>query len=146
MGSSTNIMRYEADGFIRRNVNSPDVIDNFSIHDPLRVLVPHYIYTMNDSSGVRYVGQAINPPGRLANHLCDARSGRDKTKCGAWIREVRFIYMDIVEKCTASIVTEREDYWLHFYYIQKYDLVNSRINRRVNWGGLREGGFGRKDS
>ena len=88
-----------------------------------------FIYTLSDKTGVRYVGQSVDPHLRLVHHLCDSLGGRDKTPKGQWIRELDQTgvkpVMDIVECCpTYNKANEQERYWTQHYHNAGHVLLN----------------------
>lgn len=96
---------------------------------------PIYIYTLNDETGVRYIGQTNNLSIRLSSHNCNARYGRDKTKRGQWIKSLLDRkdepIMVAIERCRASASNQRERYWINYYREQGVNLVNgSRWDRK----------------
>lgn len=101
-----------------------------------------YIYTLNDDTGVRYVGQTNNPSIRLSSHMCNARNNRDKTPRGLWIAELCKNKIEpimvIIEQCKAGESNRRERYWIDYYRKKSVNLLNGS-----RWGGNRPGA-GRK--
>lgn len=107
------------------------MIDNFSsCPEANNIRYKCYIYTLNDKTGVRYIGQTNGPSMRLSGHMCNARNGRDKTKRGLWIKSLvdnqQEPSMMIIEMCPTYQSNERERYWINYYRNQGADLVNSQ--------------------
>lgn len=106
-----------------------DMIDNFT-HCPESndIAYRYYIYTLNDKTGVRYVGQTNSPSLRLSQHMCKGRSGRDKTKRGRWIKGLvekkEEPVMVIVETCPIYQANERERFWINHYRQRETSLLN----------------------
>lgn len=88
-----------------------------------------YIYTLSDDSGVRYIGQSINPHTRFLDHKYNYRNGKNKTSRGIWLKSLYDNGTDpvlaIIEMCHGSISNQRERHWINHYLEQGASLVNS---------------------
>lgn len=86
-----------------------------------------FIYTLSDTTGVRYIGQATNPTSRYSAHIIKARAGH-KADSAEWIRSLlskgEKPTMTIVETCNRKEAYLREWYWIEHYEKQGCDLVN----------------------
>lgn len=78
------------------------------------------IYRLRDprTNVTRYVGKTVRPISiRLSEHLC--HSGRNMTKCAAWIRSLEKIglkpQVSLIEKVNEDAWIEAEQHWIAFY-------------------------------
>jgi hypothetical protein len=98
------------------------------------------VYVLKDGDEIRYVGKSLkdNPNLRLSEHLWSARNGR-KTYVARWLRGLlrkgRSPTVEIIEKCGADAVADREISW-----IAKYRAEGSRLTNLTDGG---EGTSGR---
>lgn len=89
-----------------------------------------YIYILGDRTGIRYVGQSVEPKIRLGRHVCDARAGRDKTRRGNWLRNLDELNdkpaMILIDTCfEGNESNERERYWFNFFLQKGCNLLNA---------------------
>lgn len=88
---------------------------------------PSFIYTLSDETGIRYVGQSVNPKLRLTDHIKLAKAG-DCTDKANWIRSLlqqgKRPVLNIIEECTQAKVDGREWDWINYYKEQGCNLVN----------------------
>jgi hypothetical protein len=114
----------------QRLTNKSGLVDNFSRFERGRYCFPVYIYILSDSSGVRYVGQSSDPSTRFSAQKCQARSGRDSTPRGEWIKSLLDIDqepgIEIIEACHPKIANERERHWInHYFWLRDSGLLNT---------------------
>lgn len=100
------------------------MIDNYTLIG-LPGDYPIYIYTLSDETGIRYIGQSVDPAKRFSTHKTLSKTGKDNTPRGQWIREsFGRIAMNVVEKCNPDRSNERERHWVNYCRQQGCDLVN----------------------
>ncbi len=104
-----------------------------------------YIYALAEvgSNEVRYVGQTVNPDGRLKAHLDDLpQSDNDSNAKRAWIRSIvgrgSEIVMSILEVCEVDTAVKSEQYWIDCYAGLGHSLTNTKRATRAFYGPRRD--------
>lgn len=105
-------------------INRDNVVDRFFLKDGEKYVFPVYIYTLNDDSGIRYVGQTNDPVTRICHHRIAARNGKDKSKKAEWINSGNLRLMNVIECCRPEESNERERFWINYYHGQGINLLN----------------------
>lgn len=86
-----------------------------------------FIYSLSDSTGIRYIGKANNPNIRFKNHLKEGRN-RNKYRKDKWIKSLLLReekpFLAIIEEIPIKNWKIRETYWIQFFKLQGIDLVN----------------------
>lgn len=102
-----------------------------------RIFMTTFIYTLSDSTGIRYVGKADNPNQRLKGHIKEAK--RDKYEKDKWVASllkqgVRPI-MEVIEEVSVENWKFAEARWIAEFKSQGCELVNE------TYGGEGSDGF-----
>lgn len=86
-----------------------------------------FIYSLSDSTGVRYIGKSNDPIARLKNHIKESRR-RNKYRKDSWIKSLlnsgNLPILNIIEEIEVEDWKSREAYWINFYKDQGCRLVN----------------------
>lgn len=93
------------------------------------------IYTLSDSTGVRYVGQSRDAEKRFYAHLHQSLSRT--TKKDAWITDCRNrgekITMQVIDRVPENLSNIKEEYWVgHFIIYGTGEMMNTDFNFCTN--------------
>lgn len=91
-----------------------------------------YIYVLRElgNAEVRYVGQTQSPQHRFYSYSngSDIKNLRDSNLRKSWLSGLYStgigFDMEVIEECSLSIVTQREDYWMKYYRALGHRLTN----------------------
>lgn len=85
-----------------------------------------YIYTLSDSSGIKYVGKSNDPLDRLKSHLKDCKKKR--TRKERWIHGMlernELPVLEIIDHVPNNMWSFYESYWISQLKAWGFDLVN----------------------
>lgn len=102
-----------------------------------------FIYTLSDSTGVRYIGKSDTPDQRYRGHLKDAK--RNKFRKDKWIKSLlakgEKPILEILDEVPKDNWKLFEMYWIDQFKAWNFDLVNGS-----NGGEGSDGFIGKKHS
>lgn len=101
-----------------------------------------YIYALIDPriNKVRYVGEAVNPSGRLAVHLTGSQVNDKETYRARWVRKLISLSlkprMVVLETCSLDIWQDREKWWISYYRKLNGSLMTNSTDGGEGWHGM----------
>jgi hypothetical protein len=97
-----------------------------------------YIYTLSDSSGVRYVGQTKKLKNRFYRHIFDGKNFGGKNKRCSWIKSLlnknEKPIMEIIDEVDVDEWIFWERYWISQFKTWGFNLVNDTDGGEGQYG------------